>query len=212
MINAKRQADEFWMKMALKLAQAAADKDEVPVGAVLIDSQGKKIAQGYNLRETLNTSLGHAEILALHRASKLKKSWRLPETTLYVTLEPCNHWGKTPPCAPALISAGVKIVFVAMKDPNPIVAGRGIKALKKAGLKVHVGLGEAAARELNRSFGWELPVVGPKTISGLIVEQLEMIPETCMCLRIEGYPIEVIKIEANTIDQVRIWPDLYKKP
>jgi Mg2+/Co2+ transporter CorB len=72
--------------------------------------------------------------------------------------------------------------------------------------------GGANIRELNRSFGWQLPVVGPKTISGLIVEQLEMIPETCMCLRIEGYPIEVIKIEANMIDQVRIWPDLYKKP
>jgi Mg2+/Co2+ transporter CorB len=72
--------------------------------------------------------------------------------------------------------------------------------------------GGANIRELNRSFGWELPVAGPKTISGLIVEQLEMIPETCMCLRIEGYPLEVIKLEANMIDQVRIWPHLYKKP
>jgi Mg2+/Co2+ transporter CorB len=72
--------------------------------------------------------------------------------------------------------------------------------------------GGANIRELNRSFEWDLPVEGPKTISGLIVEQLEMIPENCLCLRIAGYPIEVIKIEANMIDQVRIWPDLYKKP
>ncbi len=72
--------------------------------------------------------------------------------------------------------------------------------------------GGANIRELNRSFGWGLPVEGPKTISGMIVEYLEMIPETCLCLRINGYPIEVVKIESNMIDQIRIWPDLYKKP
>ncbi len=72
--------------------------------------------------------------------------------------------------------------------------------------------GGANVRELNRSFGWNLPVEGPKTISGLIVEHLEMIPESCLCLRIEGYPIEVIKIEANMIDQVRLLPQHYKKP
>lgn len=72
--------------------------------------------------------------------------------------------------------------------------------------------GGASIRELNRSFDWTLPVEGPKTISGLIVEQLEMIPEHCLCLRIAGYPIEVIKIESNMIDQVRIWPDLYRAP
>ncbi len=72
--------------------------------------------------------------------------------------------------------------------------------------------GGANIRELNRSFGWSLPVEGPKTISGLIVEQLEMIPENCLCLRIAGYPIEVIKIESNMIDQVRIYPQHYQKP
>lgn len=71
--------------------------------------------------------------------------------------------------------------------------------------------GGANIRELNRSFGWALPVDGPKTISGLIVEKLEMIPENCLCLRIAGYPIEVIKIESNMIDQVRIYPEHYRK-
>jgi len=71
--------------------------------------------------------------------------------------------------------------------------------------------GGANIRELNRSFGWELPIEGPKTISGLIVEQLEMIPENCLCLRISGYPIEVVKIESNMINQVRIWPTLHQK-
>lgn len=111
-MDAKRQADEFWMKMALELAQKAAEKDEVPVGAVLIDSEGKKIAQGFNLRESLHTSLGHAEILALHRASKLKKSWRLLDTTLYVTLEPCLM------CAGALIQSRVKRVVFGAYDPK----------------------------------------------------------------------------------------------
>lgn len=72
--------------------------------------------------------------------------------------------------------------------------------------------GGANIRELNRSFGWELPIEGPKTISGLIVEQLEMIPENCLCLRINGYPIEVVKIESNMINQVRILPALHQKP
>jgi tRNA(adenine34) deaminase len=111
-MNALRQDDEFWMKMALELAKRAAEKDEVPVGALLIDFQGQKISQGYNLRESLQTSLGHAEILAMHRASKLKKSWRLVNTTLYVTLEPCLM------CAGALIQSRIKRVVFGAYDPK----------------------------------------------------------------------------------------------
>lgn len=111
-MGAGRQDDEFWMKIALGLAKRAAEKDEVPVGAVLIDSQGQKISQGLNLRESLHTVLGHAEILALHRASKLKKSWRLLDTTLYVTLEPCLM------CAGALLQSRVKRVVFGAHDPK----------------------------------------------------------------------------------------------
>jgi tRNA(adenine34) deaminase len=109
---AMRQDDEFWMKMALELARKAALADEVPVGAVLIDSEGRKLAQGYNLRESLHTSLGHAEMLTVHRASKARKSWRLPDTILYVTLEPCLM------CAGALIQSRVKRVVFGAYDPK----------------------------------------------------------------------------------------------
>lgn len=111
-MNALRQDDEFWMKMALKLAEKAARADEVPVGAVLIDSQGQKVSEGHNLREQLQTSIGHAEILTLHRASKLKKSWRLLDMTLYVTLEPCLM------CAGALLQSRIKKVVFGAYDPK----------------------------------------------------------------------------------------------
>jgi tRNA(adenine34) deaminase len=107
-----RQDDEFWMKMAIRLAQKAGQRDEVPVGALLIDSDGERLAQGFNLRETLQTPLGHAELLALHRASRKKHSWRLTGSTLYVTLEPCLM------CAGALVQARVKRVVFGAYDPK----------------------------------------------------------------------------------------------
>lgn len=107
-----RQDDEFWMKKALLLAEKAALVDEVPVGAILIDSEGQIISKGYNLRESLNTPLAHAEMLAVHRAARKKNSWRLNDTTLYVTLEPCVM------CAGALIQARVKRVVFGAYDPK----------------------------------------------------------------------------------------------
>jgi diaminohydroxyphosphoribosylaminopyrimidine deaminase/5-amino-6-(5-phosphoribosylamino)uracil reductase len=86
-------------------------------------------------------------VLALRHAGQRSKG-----ATAYLTLEPCNHWGKTPPCAPLLIKSGVKKVFIAMEDPNPIVSGRGIKELRKEGVQVHVGLENNGARSLNRSY------------------------------------------------------------
>lgn len=109
---AARQDPEFWMKKALELAKKAAQRDEVPVGAVLIDSDGQKIAEAFNLREHLQTSLGHAEILAIHRASKKTSSWRLSGATLYVTLEPCLM------CAGALIQSRIKKVVFGAFDPK----------------------------------------------------------------------------------------------
>ncbi|MDG0814732.1 tRNA adenosine(34) deaminase TadA [Bdellovibrio svalbardensis] len=88
-IQLASKLDEKWMKKALKLAAKAGNKGEVPVGAVLVSPSGEVLAQASNVRETLATTLGHAELLAIHRASKKLQSWRLEDCTLYVTLEPC---------------------------------------------------------------------------------------------------------------------------
>ncbi|MGV4398281.1 bifunctional diaminohydroxyphosphoribosylaminopyrimidine deaminase/5-amino-6-(5-phosphoribosylamino)uracil reductase RibD, partial [Pandoraea pneumonica] len=72
--------------------------------------------------------------------------------TAYVTLEPCSHYGRTPPCAKGLIEAGVKRVIAAMEDPNPLVAGRGLSMLRDAGIEVRCGLLENEAREMNIGF------------------------------------------------------------
>jgi tRNA(adenine34) deaminase len=111
-MDAQRQADEFWMKKALRLARRAARLDEVPVGAILIGSDGKPVSWAYNLREHLKSPLGHAEVLCVHRASLKKSTWRLTDTTLYVTLEPCVM------CMGALLQARVKRIVYATRDPK----------------------------------------------------------------------------------------------
>jgi tRNA(adenine34) deaminase len=102
--------DEKWMAMALELAKKAASHGDVPVGAVVVDSKGQLISWASNNRERLMTPLGHAEVLALHRASKKLKSWRLVGCTLYVTLEPCLM------CAGAIQQARVDRVVYGAKD------------------------------------------------------------------------------------------------
>ena len=103
--------DEKWMRLALKEAEKARDLLEVPIGAVIVNASGL-VAKGHNLRESLKTPIGHAEIIALHRASKKLQAWRLTGTTLYVTLEPCVM------CAGALVLSRVdRIVFGAL-DPK----------------------------------------------------------------------------------------------
>ena len=103
--------DENWMRLALAEAEKARELLEVPIGAVIVNSDGL-VARGHNRRETWKTPIGHAEIIALHRASKKLKAWRLTGTTLYVTLEPCVM------CAGALVLSRVdRIVFGAL-DPK----------------------------------------------------------------------------------------------
>lgn len=106
-------SDEFWMKKALNLAQRASLKNEVPVGALIINTKTNKlISQAYNLRESLQTPLGHAELLAIHRASKKLQSWRLSGHTLYVTLEPCVM------CCGAIFQSRLDRVVFGTRDPK----------------------------------------------------------------------------------------------
>lgn len=132
------------MRMALALAEKAAGRTSPNpmVGAVLVRG-GKVIATGYHRK----AGGPHAEIDALRRAGV-----RARGTTLYLNLEPCSHHGRTPPCADALIAAGVKEVVAGMADPNPLVSGRGFRRLRQAGIRVRSGVLETQSRALNEAF------------------------------------------------------------
>jgi diaminohydroxyphosphoribosylaminopyrimidine deaminase / 5-amino-6-(5-phosphoribosylamino)uracil reductase len=112
------------------------------VGAILVRS-GRRVGQGCHRK----FGQAHAEVEALRRAGVRAKG-----STLYVTLEPCAHWGKTPPCVQSVIAAQVKRVVAAMRDPNPLVGGRGLAALRRAGVSVTTGVLEKEAAQLNRAF------------------------------------------------------------
>jgi diaminohydroxyphosphoribosylaminopyrimidine deaminase/5-amino-6-(5-phosphoribosylamino)uracil reductase len=132
------------MRMALKLALKAEGKTSPNplVGAVLV-KDGKTVGRGYHKR----CGLPHAEVNAIRDAGGKAKG-----ATLYVTLEPCDHFGRTPPCTDAIIKGGIRRVVIAMKDPNPINNGRGIRALKRSGIKVSVGILKDEAAEINRPY------------------------------------------------------------
>ena len=127
--------DERYMKEAIKQAKKAYALDEVPIGCVIVQDN-KIIARGYNRRNTDKNALAHAEISAIKKASKKTGDWRLEDCTMYVTLEPCCHYGKQPPCVNAIIEAKIKRVIVGSGDPNPLVAGKGIQILREQGIEV----------------------------------------------------------------------------
>jgi len=132
------------MRRALRLAEKARGwtLPNPLVGAVLI-KDGKRIGEGYHMR----FGAAHAEIEALKNCSEPPKG-----ATLYVTLEPCCHHGKTPPCTDALIKSGIAKVVVASLDPSDKVNGKGIERLREAGIEVEVGLLKEEAEQLNREF------------------------------------------------------------
>ncbi len=118
------------------------------VGAIVVDREGTVVGQGYHRR----AGGAHAEVYALRQAGAAAAGG-----SLYVTLEPCNHQGRTPPCSEAIVKAGIQAVHVAMIDPNPKVPGGGIDYLRDHGITVTVGTLEAEARSLNRPFiTWSL--------------------------------------------------------
>lgn len=137
-------ADHAYMARALRLAEKGlfTTQPNPRVGCVIAHGE-KNVGEGFHLR----AGEPHAEVLALRATGE-----RARGATAYVTLEPCAHFGKTPPCTDALIAAGVARVVAACQDPNPKVAGGGLAKLRAAGIAVETGLMHEAARELNRGF------------------------------------------------------------
>ena len=136
--------DVRWMRTALALARRGLGSvwPNPAVGCVIIN-EGRAVGRGW----TQPGGRPHAETEALRRAGQAARG-----ATAYVSLEPCCHWGRTPPCADALIDAGVRRVVVAVEDPDPRVAGNGIARLRAAGLAVDTGLGAEEATEINAGF------------------------------------------------------------
>lgn len=132
------------MKRALELAKMGIGftNPNPLVGAVIV-KDGKIIGEGYH--EVYGSH--HAEINAFKNAVEDVKG-----ATMYVTLEPCSHYGKTPPCARAIVEKGIKKVVIGLKDPNPLVSGKGIEILQEAGIEVVTGVLEEEGRELNEVF------------------------------------------------------------
>ncbi len=150
--------DRTWMQRALELARRgiALTSPNPAVGCVILDKAGQVAGEGWHEYDLVD----HAEIVALKAAGCPILSVRrggervgsLRGGTAYVTLEPCNHTGRTPPCTEALISSGVSRVVAATIDPNPAVAGHGMERLRAAGIEAVVGVCEAEARRLNEGF------------------------------------------------------------
>ena len=130
------------MRRALELAARGRTSPNPMVGAVVV-KQGKVVGEGYHSR----AGYPHAEVEALRQAGNKARS-----ADLYVNLEPCCHFGRTPPCTDAIIQAGIKRVFVGMKDPNKQVSGKGLRALKAQGIVIVSGILKKECMKLNESF------------------------------------------------------------
>ena len=155
--------DILFMQRALELARKAQGftYPNPMVGAVIVKNK-KIIAEGFHHQ----AGSFHAEFIALKQAQN-----RAQGATLYLNLEPCNHFGKTPPCVDKIITAGIKRVVVATIDPNPLMRGKSLKKLKQAGIKITLGVGAQEARKLNEVFfknmHKQLPFVAAKCAQSL---------------------------------------------
>jgi diaminohydroxyphosphoribosylaminopyrimidine deaminase/5-amino-6-(5-phosphoribosylamino)uracil reductase len=142
----QHKEDIFWMQRALQLAMyGKGHTSPNPLVGSVVVHQGRILGEGWHQRY----GEAHAEVNAL---KQVVNEALLPQSTVYVNLEPCAHFGKTPPCAPLLIEKKVQRVVIANPDPNPLVAGKGIAMLKKAGIEVETGICEKEGLWLNRRF------------------------------------------------------------
>ena len=141
------EVDKLYMRRALQLAQYGygTTSPNPMVGAVIVDAQGNIIGEGWHRK----FGEAHAEVNAVNSVADKSK---LQESTIYVTLEPCSHHGKTPPCADLLVNCKFRRVVVGVTDPNERVSGRGINRLRDAGIEVITGILEEECRQLNPAF------------------------------------------------------------
>ena len=137
--------DIHYMRLALREAKKGIGRTSPNpcVGAVIVQDDDTIVSRGYHKK----AGTPHAEINALRKVGN-----KVPGTTIYVTLEPCNHTGRTPPCSHAIVDAGIKRVVIGMEDPNPLVSGSGIAYLRENGVDVISGVLEEQCREINLPF------------------------------------------------------------
>ena len=147
------EGHEAFMRRALELAEQGTGytRPNPLVGAVIAKG-GEVIAEGYHARY----GGPHAEAVALERAGEAARG-----ADLYVNLEPCSHWGKTPPCVDRIIAAGIRRVFIATRDPNPLVNGKGVEKLRAAGIEVVEGVLRKEAERLNEIFFYWIKMKRP---------------------------------------------------
>jgi diaminohydroxyphosphoribosylaminopyrimidine deaminase/5-amino-6-(5-phosphoribosylamino)uracil reductase len=139
-----RRKDEYFMNLSMRLAlKAKGMTSPNPLVGALVVKNNKIISRGFHHK----AGLPHAEVIALNKAGKEAKG-----ASLYVTLEPCTHYGRTPPCVDKIIASGVKKVIIGTADPNPKNFGKGIKILRKSGIETQVGLLEDKLKEMNEVF------------------------------------------------------------
>ena len=139
-----KTVDEKFMARAIELAfKGIGGVNPNPLVGAVVVKDGKIIGEGWHKKY----GGPHAEVWALNEAGEEAKG-----ATIYVTLEPCSHQGKTPPCAKRIVEAGIKRCVIACVDPNPLVAGKGIKIIENAGIKVDLGILEKEAKEVNKVF------------------------------------------------------------
>jgi diaminohydroxyphosphoribosylaminopyrimidine deaminase / 5-amino-6-(5-phosphoribosylamino)uracil reductase len=167
-VTTSTETDQRYLRRALELAEKSFGlaSPNPNVGAVLVDTAGKIVGEGFYTYEGLK----HAEVRAMEQAGESARG-----ATLYINLEPCSHQGRTGPCAEALIAAGLNRVVACIPDPNPLVSGRGFSRLRQAGVQVSSGLLEDEARAINDAFAkyirYRIPLVTLKagmTLDGKI--------------------------------------------
>ena len=147
--RSQQEIDEMYMRRCLQLAKNGRQnaKPNPMVGAVIVSRDGRIIGEGYHVR----SGEGHAEVNAF-ASVRPEDEYLLHEATIYVSLEPCSHYGKTPPCADLVVSKGVRRCVCGCVDPFAQVQGRGIQKIREAGIEVTVGVLEAECLELNKRF------------------------------------------------------------